>query len=53
MVKLESTIKKPVNHKAKNRKEIESNKILQEKLLNEYYDDIKELGQNNIEACKN
>ena len=52
MVKIESSLKQLEKHKGKNRNLIDSNKSLQEKLLEEYCDDMKELGQFNVERCK-
>ena len=53
MIKIESSLKQLEKHKGKNRNLIDSNKSLQEKLLEEYCGDMKELGQFNVERCKN
>ncbi|MBC7388529.1 MAG: hypothetical protein H7329_04900 [Opitutaceae bacterium] len=53
MAKIETSLKHLEKHRIKNQDLIDSNKVLQKKLLEEYCNDMKELGQFNIELCKN
>ncbi len=53
MNKIESSLKKLEMNRKKNKELIDSNKLVQEKLLKEYCDDMKEIGQFNIGRCNN